>query len=144
MAQGRVPFPIATHFDLLNSNLNSENLHHPPVLRKLPKKLQNSENRQELNFYFENRYITTFMHLGHLIAVYLYLPNMILTSMKIHNLQVFKKSSIKALKTAKNRFSLHMHAKPSFAHRLQTAKMASPRTSAQNNGPRAHNNDPWV
>ena len=34
-------------------------------------------------------------------------------------------------------FSLHMHAKPSFAHRLQTAKMASSRTSAQNNGPRA-------
>ena len=30
-----------------------------------------------------------------------------------------------------------MHAKPSFAHRLQTAKMASFRTSAQNNGPRA-------
>ena len=39
-------------------------------------------------------------------------------------------------------FSLHMHAKPSFAHRLQTAKMASPRTSAQNNGPRAQNNGP--
>ena len=34
-------------------------------------------------------------------------------------------------------FSLHMHTKPSFAHRLQTAKMASSRTSAQNNGPRA-------
>ena len=30
-----------------------------------------------------------------------------------------------------------MHAKPSFARRLQTAKMASSRTSAQNNGPRA-------
>ena len=29
-----------------------------------------------------------------------------------------------------------MHAKPSFAHRLQTAKMAFSRTSAQNNGPR--------
>ena len=28
-----------------------------------------------------------------------------------------------------------MHAKLSFAHRLQTAKMASSRTSAQNNGP---------
>ena len=36
--------------------------------------------------------------------------------------------------------SLHMHAKPSFAHRLQTAKMASSRTSAQNNGPRAQKN----
>ena len=34
-------------------------------------------------------------------------------------------------------FPLHMHAKPSFAHRLQTAKIASSRTSAQNNGPRA-------
>ena len=34
-------------------------------------------------------------------------------------------------------FSLHMHAKPSFAHRLQTAKMASSRTSAQKNGPSA-------
>ena len=31
-----------------------------------------------------------------------------------------------------------MHAKPSFAHRLQTVKMASFRTSAQNNDPRAH------
>ena len=30
-----------------------------------------------------------------------------------------------------------MHAKPSFVHRLQTAKMASSRTSAQNNSPRA-------
>ena len=29
-----------------------------------------------------------------------------------------------------------MYAKPSFAHHLQTAKMASSRTSAQNNGPR--------
>ena len=37
-----------------------------------------------------------------------------------------------------------MHAKPSFAHRLQTAKMASSRTSAQNNGPRAQNNRPRV
>ena len=36
-------------------------------------------------------------------------------------------------------FSLHMHAKPSFAHRLQTVKMASSRTSTQNNGPEAHN-----
>ena len=41
-------------------------------------------------------------------------------------------------------FSLHMHAKPSFAHRLQTAKTASYRTSAQNNGPRAQKNGPWV
>ena len=44
----------------------------------------------------------------------------------------------------KNSFSLHMHAKPSFTHRLQAAKMPSSRTSAQNNGPRAQNNDPWV
>ena len=29
-----------------------------------------------------------------------------------------------------NCFSLHMHAKPSFAHRLPTAKMAFSRTSA--------------
>ena len=36
-------------------------------------------------------------------------------------------------------FSLHVHAKPSFAHRLQTAIMASSRTSAQNNSPRAQN-----
>ena len=40
-------------------------------------------------------------------------------------------------RNAENTFSLHMHAKPSFAHRLQTAKMASSRTSAQNNDPRA-------
>ena len=37
-----------------------------------------------------------------------------------------------------------MHEKPSFAHRLQIAKMASSRTSAQNNGPRAQKNGPWV
>ena len=37
-----------------------------------------------------------------------------------------------------------MHAKSSFAHCLQTAKMASSRTSAQNNDPRAHNNGPRV
>ena len=37
-----------------------------------------------------------------------------------------------------------MHAKPSFAHRLQTAKMASSRTSAQNNGPRAQKNGPSI
>ena len=44
----------------------------------------------------------------------------------------------------KKDFSLPMHAKPSFAHRLQIAKMASSRTSAQNNGPRARKNGPWV
>ena len=43
-----------------------------------------------------------------------------------------------------NYFSLHMHAKPSFAYRLQTAKMASSHTSAQNNGPRAQKNGSWV
>ena len=48
------------------------------------------------------------------------------------------------LSGARNFYSLHMHAKPSFAHRLQTAKMASPCTSAQNNGPRARKNGPWV
>ena len=37
-----------------------------------------------------------------------------------------------------------MHPKPSFAHRLQTAKMAFSGTSAQNNGPKAQNNGPWV
>ena len=35
-----------------------------------------------------------------------------------------------------NVFPLHMHAKPSFAHPLQAAKMVSSRISAQNNGPR--------
>ena len=39
-------------------------------------------------------------------------------------------------------FSSHIHAKPLFAHRLQAAKMASSRTSAQNNGPRAQNDGP--
>ena len=39
-------------------------------------------------------------------------------------------------------FSLHIHVKPSFAHRLQTAKMASSRISAQNNGPSAKKNGP--
>ena len=32
-------------------------------------------------------------------------------------------------------FYLHMHARPSFAHHLQAAKMAFSRASAQNNGP---------
>ena len=36
-----------------------------------------------------------------------------------------------------------MHAKPSFAHRLQAAKMPSSRTSVQENGPRAQNNGLW-
>ena len=42
-----------------------------PVLSKSPKKLQNPENRQEFQFHFENRYNTTFMHLGHLIATFI-------------------------------------------------------------------------
>ena len=46
--------------------------------------------------------------------------------------------------STKNSSSLHMHVKPSFAHRLKTAKMASSRTSAQDNGPRAQKNGPWV
>ena len=37
-----------------------------------------------------------------------------------------------------------MLAKPSFAQRLQTAKMASSRTSVQNNNTKAQNNDPWM
>ena len=41
-------------------------------------------------------------------------------------------------------FSLHMRAKLSFAHRLQTATMASSRTSARNNSPRVQNNGSWV
>ena len=47
-------------------------------------------------------------------------------------------------KCTKIPFSLHMHAKPSFAHRLQAAKMASSRTRAQNTDPRAQKNGPWV
>ena len=35
-----------------------------------------------------------------------------------------------------------MHAKLSFAHRVQTAKTGFSRTSAQNNGPRAQNDGP--
>ena len=41
------------------------------------------------------------MHLGHLIPIYLYLVNMILTSMKIHNPQLLNKSSAKAQKPQK-------------------------------------------
>ena len=37
-----------------------------------------------------------------------------------------------------------MHAKSSFAHRLQAAEMSSSRISAQNKDPRAQNNRPWV
>ena len=48
-----------------------------------------------------------------------------------------KYTTFRREKMGKIYFYLRMHAKPSFAHRLQTAKMASSRTSAQNNGPRA-------
>ena len=94
-------YHISRYFGSLKTNLNSENVHHPPVLSKSAKKLQNPENRQELRFHFQNRYITTFVHLGHLIFTYLYLLNMILTSIKIHNTQVLKKSCVKSLKTGK-------------------------------------------
>ena len=47
---------------------------------------------------------------------------------------------IRGVHIAKKTFPLHMHAKTSFAHLLQTAKMGFSRTSAQNNGPRAQNN----
>ena len=40
--------------------------------------------------------------------------------------------------------SLYISAEPSFMHHLQMAKMASSRTSVQNNGSRAQNNGPWV
>ena len=65
----------------------------------------------------------------------------------LKNMDSRKKTVIATIlkkKLPKKFFSLHMHAKPSFAHRLQTAKMASSRTSAQNNGARAQNNGPWV
>ena len=39
-------------------------------------------------------------------------------------------------------FSLKIHRKPSYAHNLKTGKMASSRTSAQNNGPSTQNNRP--
>ena len=42
------------------------------------------------------------MHLGRHVPIYLYLPNMILSLMKIGNSLFFKKLSVKALKTAKN------------------------------------------
>ena len=61
----RSHYHIPTYFGSLNTNLYSENLHHPPVLNKSPKKLRNPENR----------YIITFMHLGHHIPTYLHLPN---------------------------------------------------------------------
>ena len=53
-------------------------------------------------------------------------------------------ATLKLRRSRVKHFSLHMHAKPSFAHRLQTAKMTSFRTSAQNHGPRAQNNGPWA
>ena len=62
---------------------------------------------------------------------------------KLTNQFLLKKSYVTSI-LVEHLFSLHMHAKPSFAHRLQTAKMASSRTSAQNNGPRVQNNRPWV
>ena len=94
-------YHIHTYFGALNTNLTSENLNYPSVLCKSTKNLRSPENRQELRFDFEMRYMTTFMHLGHVIPIYLYLPNMILTSTNIHNPQVLKKSSVKTLKTEK-------------------------------------------
>ena len=64
-------YHIPTYFSSLNTNLNSENIHHPPLLSKSPKKLHNSENRQEPQFHFENRYITNVMHLdNHYLYIY--------------------------------------------------------------------------
>ena len=37
-----------------------------------------------------------------------------------------------------------MHAKSSFAHQLQSAKMASANISAQNNGPGVQNSGSWM
>ena len=54
--------------------MNSDKLHHLPILSKSPKKVINSENRQELQFHFENRYVTTSVHLGHLIPIYVFIP----------------------------------------------------------------------
>ena len=51
-------------------------------------------------------------------------------------------TNAKAASICVKSFSLHMHVKPSFAHRLQTAKMASSRTIAQNNCPKVQNNGP--
>ena len=95
---------MSTYSGSLNTNLNSENLHHSPLLSKSSKKLQTSENHQELQLHFENRYITTFMHFDHLLPIYSYVSKMILTLMKVHNSQVSKKSFVKARKTAKNGF----------------------------------------
>ena len=80
------------------------------------KKVQNPENPQELRLYFENRYISTSMHLIHLIPIYLYLSDMILTSMKIHNPQLLNKSSVKALITAKSGFHVMRPSNPEIAH----------------------------
>ena len=56
------------------------------------------------------------MQLGHLIPIHLFLSNMILTSMKIHNPHVLKKSSVKALKTAKNGFHVIKAICPEIEH----------------------------
>ena len=64
-------YHIPMYFRSLNTNLNLENLHDPSVLSKSPKKRQNSENRQELQFRFENQYITTFMHFSYLIHLFI-------------------------------------------------------------------------
>ena len=47
-----------------------------------------------------------------MVTMYLYLPNMILISIKIHNPQVLKKSSLKAPKTTKNRFHVIKSIRP--------------------------------
>ena len=109
-------YHILTYFGSLNTNSNSENLHYPPFLSKSLKKLQNPENRQELQFHFENYYIPTFMHFSHLIPIYLWLSNLILTSMNINNPQVLKKSFVKALIIAKNRFHVMKAICPEITH----------------------------
>ena len=78
----------------LHFSINSATLHYPPLLNQSPKKLQNPGDRRELQLYFYNRYITTFMHLGHLTSIYLYLWIMILISTKIYNPQENRKKWI--------------------------------------------------
>ena len=95
-------FYIPTYFGSLKMNLNWENFHHSPVLSKSQKNSKTPKIVKNSSFIFK---IDILLLLCILVTcIYLYLLNMILTSMKIHNPQILKKSSVRVLKAAKNVF----------------------------------------
>ena len=109
--------------------------------RKDVKKLWYNENRSDSNNRTE--YKSTEIYLGWSVwrdsVALLASIQIYISKQKVHWKLV--KDKILGMKFF---FSVHMHAKSAFAHRLQTAKMAYFRTNGKNCGPRAQTNGPWV